>query len=150
MPMPSEGGALGPDDRRAAELRQQHEREPDQHREQAAEHVQLGVEVDDHRARISAAIEQVVHGRERLDRPLKRPDGEGRAAREDEAPGRGSCASISPRDQTEQEPETRQHGDPSAHEQERMDRRRLLRLLGGEATVNDEGPLVEAQVHRDP
>ncbi len=61
---------LGANDRLPPEARQEGQREPDEHREQPAEHVQLRVEVDDHRTRIAAPVEEVVNRWERLDRPL--------------------------------------------------------------------------------
>jgi len=59
---------------------------PDEQHHQPAEHVQLRVQVDDQVAGVPAAVEQLVHGRQRLDRPLERPDGEGGAPDVDERP----------------------------------------------------------------
>jgi hypothetical protein len=132
-----EGDALGAYERLATQLRKHGKGEADQHREQTAEHVQLGVEVDDHRAGVSAPVEEIVHGGKRLNRSLKRSDGERRAARKNESPRRCSRTSIRASDEPEQQPEAGEHGDSGTHQQERMNRRRLLCLLGGEAAADD-------------
>ena len=53
-----------------------------------AEHVQLGVQVDDHVPCVAAAIEQLVDGGKRLDRSLERSHGERRATGEHEGANR--------------------------------------------------------------
>ena len=88
-----------------------------------------------------------MNGRERLDGPLEGADRERRAAREHERPGGAPCAPVRPRDESEEEPEAGQHRDPGGHDQERMDSRRLLRLLRCESVVHDERALVEAEEH---
>ena len=83
----------------------------DEHHEQPAQHVQLRMQVDDHGAGVASSVQQVVHGRERLDRPLERADGESRAACEHECrAGRGAPRGA--RDEPEQEPERGEHRDP--------------------------------------
>ena len=96
---------LGANDRLPPEAREEGQREPDEHREQPAEHVQLRVEVDDHRTRIAAPVEEVVDRWKRLDRPLQRPDAERGAPRQHEAACRASRAEIRTRDEAEQKPE---------------------------------------------
>ena len=139
---------LGANDRLPAEARQEGEREPNEHREQPAEHVQLRVEVDDHGTRIAAPVEQLVHRRERLDRPLQRPDRECRAPRQHEAARRAAHAEIRTRDErASRSQNAREHRDARGHDQERMDRGRFLCLLRGQAAAYDEAALVEPEVH---
>ena len=120
--------------------------EPDQEHHQAAEHVQLGVQVDDHVAGLTAAVEQLVDGRERLYWALQRPERERAAAGERERPQDPAGAPDRPRDDREQQPEGREHRDSGTHDQERVQRGRLFRLLRRQAAVDDEPALVEAQV----
>ena len=127
-----------------------HQREPDEDHHQAGEHVQLGVEVDDHVARLAAAVEELVHRREGLHRPLEGSDDKGAAAGEDEGARRPGRAPHRAGDHGEQEPERSEHRDPRAHDQERVQRRRLFGLLGREAAPDDEPSLVEAEVERAP
>ena len=131
-----------------AELAQRDEGEPDQDHHEPREHVQLGVEVHDHVAGLAALVEELVHGRERLHRPLQRPDRERCTPGEYEPPSRPGGAPDRADDDREQEPEGAEHRDPRAHDQERMQRRRLLRLLRCEAAADDEPSLVEAEVER--
>ena len=56
------------------------EHETDQEHHQPAEHVQLGVQVDDHISSLAAPVEELVDGRERLHRSLQRPERERSAA----------------------------------------------------------------------
>ena len=125
---------------------QRHEGEPSQQEHQAAEHVQLGVQVDDHVAGLAAPVESLVHERHRLHRALQRPDRQRRAAREHERPQRALAPPDRPDDRHEQQPERREHRDPGAHDQERVERRGLLGLLRREAVVDDEPALVEPEV----
>ncbi len=130
-----------------AERSQQTEREPCQQHEQAAEHVQLGVEVDDHLTGVAAALEEPVHGRKRLHRALKRADSERRAAREREPAHGRRCSTEGADDESEQEPEAQQHRCARAHEEEWMESGRLLCLLGCQPSMH-EASLVKAEVER--
>jgi hypothetical protein len=142
-----EGDDLRTDPAPPAECSQQSERQPSQQHEQATEHVQLGVQVDDHLARIAAALEEPVHGRKRLDRALERADGKRCTARNREPAHRRPRRAEGADDQSEQEPEAQQHRGARAHEKERMDCGRLLGLIGSQAAVN-EASLVKAEVKR--
>ena len=128
--------------------REQRQRRADEQDHQPAEHVQLRVEVHDHVACIAAAIEQLVDRGERLDGALQRPDRERAAAEEDECAQLGPAASERAQQRCEQEPERREHRDAGPHDQERMQARCLLRLLGRQAVPDDQAPFVEAEVER--
>ena len=106
------------------------------------------MQVDDHIAGLTASLEQFVDGRERLHRSLQRPERERGAAGEHERPQGAARAPNRPDDHCEQQPEGREHRDPGAHDQERVQRCRLFRLLRCQAPVDDESTLVEAQVER--
>ena len=106
------------------------------------------MEVDDDVAGLPAAVEQLVHRRDRLHRPLERPDRERGAAREDERPHRATAPPHRADDDGQQEPERSEHRDPGAHDQERMERRRLLRLRRRHPLRDDEAPFVEAKIER--
>jgi len=125
------------------------EDEPDQEHHQPAQHVQLGVQIDDHVACLAAAVEQLVDGREGLYGPLQSPERERSAAGEHERSQHTVRAPHRADYHGQQQPEGREHRNARAHDQERMQRRSLLRLLRGQAAVDDEPTLVEPEVKRD-
>ena len=114
-----------------------------------AEHVQLGVEVDDHVSGVTPAIEELVDGGEGLHRALERSHGQRCAAGEHEGSNRSARMAKRAHERHEQEPEGRHHRDARAHDQERVEPRGLLGLLGRQAVAYHQPPLVEAEVERD-
>ncbi len=104
-----------------AKIGEQRQSDAHENHHQPAEHVELGVEVDDHATRVAAAIQQVVHGGDGLHRPLQRPDGERGAAGEHEQARRPARAPEAADEDSEQQPEGREHRDSSGHDQIRME-----------------------------
>ena len=100
------------------------------------------MEVDDHITGLAAPIEQLVDGRERLHRPLQRPERKRGAAGKYERSQRVRRSPDRPHDHCEQQPEGGEHRDSGAHDQKRVQGGCLLRLLRGQAPVDDEPALV--------
>ena len=136
-PPPSAAPAGWP---RRAEGRAGDERQPHQEQHQSAEHVQLGVQVDDRVARVATSVE-----------PL-------RSRAETPGPGLAACRRLRPRTPLPRRVSAaRPHPRPSArvsraaartrrtsrgpdpHDQERVDRRRLFCLRGRESARAERG-----------
>ena len=139
---------LPPRPRLAGLPAQQRERQGEQDGHQPAQHVELCVQVDDHVAGVAAPVEQLVDGRERLHGPLERADRERTAPGQDERCHRAGRPPHRAGDEPEQHPEAREHRDPGAHDQERVQRRGRLGLLGRQPTGHHQVALAEAEVQR--
>ena len=135
---------------RPQRARRERERCAHQEDHQAAEHVQLGVQVDDHVPGVPAAVEELVDGGKGLDRSLERADAPTQYSRASTKARTGVPGMTKRTDKRrEQEPERREHRDARSHDQEGVKPRCLFGLLGRQPVTHHEPPLVEAEVERN-